>query len=169
MTTIRLIRNSILIGATVLGMAAATLPAQAQVSAAATPATQQQMHAKWEERRAARQANMAQRQAKLHDKLALTAAQEAAWAGYTAALKPAERLQRGERGAWKSMSAPERMQKRIEMSKARTAHMESRLAALNSLYAALRPEQRKVFDEAAMQRGGHRKHGMHRGAARMQG
>ncbi len=167
MTTIRFIRNSILAGAAVIGMAATTLPAQAQVRQA-DPAAQQQMKAKWEERRAARQAKMAERQAKLHDKLAITAAQESAWASYTAAIKPAVRTARGERGAWKTMTAPERMQKRIEMSKQRTAHMEARMAALNSLYSALTPEQRKVFDEASMQRGGHRGHGMHRGH-KMQG
>ncbi|MES2901890.1 MAG: Spy/CpxP family protein refolding chaperone [Pseudomonadota bacterium] len=169
MSSIRFIRNSIIVGATVFGMAAATLPAQAQSVRTADPVAQEQMKAKWQERRAARQAKMAERHAKLHDKLAITAAQEPAWASYSAAIKPAARGERGERGAWKSMSAPERMQKRIDMAKQRTAQMETRLAALNGLYAALTPEQRKLFDEASMQRGGHRKHGMHRGGQRMQG
>jgi len=150
-------------------MLACAIPAQAQSKPAADPVAQQQVKAQWEERRAARQARMAERHAKLRDKLALTAAQEPAWAKYAAAVKPAPRAERSERGTWNTLPAPERMQKRIDMVKQRTAHMEARLAALNGLYAALRPAQRKVFDEASMRRGEQRKHDMHGGAHRMQG
>lgn len=172
MTTIRFIRNSILAGAAVFGMAGAALPVQAEVADkanAADPVAQQTMQAKWAERRSARQASMAERHAKLHDKLALSAAQEPAWAAYTAALKPGARGEHGQRGAWKALPAPQRMEKRIALARQRLAHMEARLAALNGLYSALTAEQRKVFDQAAQQRGGHRGHGMQRGGHGMQG
>ncbi|HEY0584631.1 MAG TPA: Spy/CpxP family protein refolding chaperone, partial [Pseudoduganella sp.] len=54
--------------------------------------------------------------------------------------------------------APERMEKRIEMAKARLARMESNLAATKTFYATLTPEQQKVFDEKAG-RFGHHRHG----------
>jgi protein CpxP len=144
------IRKQLVIALTVLGLGAATLPAQAQV----TPEARAQMHAKWGERAAAHQK-------KIHDKLMLTPNQEAAWATYVAAAKPpmrGERGQRGERGAWKTMSAPQRMEKRIEMAKQHIGIMETRLAALNTFYAVLTPEQKKVFDATG---GGHGGRGGH--------
>jgi len=159
MSNFRTLRSTLIISAAILGMAATTLPAQAEPARHATAAQHEQFKAKRAERHAARQAA-------LHDKLALTPSQEAAWAGYLAAIKPAprgERTERGERGEWKSLSAPARMARHIAMAKERTAHMESRLAALNSLYAALTPAQQKLFDEHSMRRGGRgHGHGKHR-------
>jgi Spy/CpxP family protein refolding chaperone len=53
------------------------------------------------------------------------------------------------------------MEKRIAMQKQRIGAMESRLAALNTFYAQLTPEQKKLFDEHAQRRGGHRGHRGH--------
>jgi len=136
------LHKSIIIGLTVLGLGATTLPAQADDSRPG----QHQRHAKWVERAAAHQQ-------KLHDQLQLTLAQNAAWSTYTAAIKPAPRAERPARGEWKSLPAPERMAKRIAMAKHHLAQMESRLAALTAFYEVLTPEQKKVFDANRMDRG----------------
>jgi periplasmic protein CpxP/Spy len=145
------IRKSILIGMTVLGLGATTLAAQAHEGSHGDAASTAQRHAQWAEKAAARQQ-------KLHDALKLTAAQESAWNSYVAARKPAahgERGQRPDRAAWKAMPAPQRMEHRLAMHKQRTAAMEARLASLNTFYAVLTPEQKKVFDESSQRRGGH--------------
>jgi hypothetical protein len=152
MTTFNPVRKSILIGLAVLGMASASVAVQAQAPAAegrhGHALTQEQRQAKWSE-------HMAKREAKLHDALKLSAAQEPAWRTFIAAAKPAARPARGEHGAWKDLPAPQRMEKAIEMSKRHTAMMEERLGALKTFYAVLTPEQQKLFDANAM-RGGHR-------------
>ena len=80
------LRKHVLIALTVLGMGSAAFAVQAQTAAPegrhANAATQEQRMAKWGE-------HFAKRQAKLHDALQLTAAQESAWAAYQAAIKPA--------------------------------------------------------------------------------
>jgi protein CpxP len=152
MTPFNPVRKSILIGLAVLGMASASIAVQAQAPAAegrhAHALSQEQRQAKWSEFKA-------KREAKLHDALKLTAAQEPAWRSFIAAAKPAAQPARGARGAWKDLPAPQRMEKAIEMSKQRTAMMEERLGALKTFYAVLTPEQQKLFDAQAMH-GGHR-------------
>ena len=148
MNTIRSIRNSIIIGLTVLGLGTATFPAQAEEARAG----QHQQHAKWAERAAAHQQ-------KLREQLKLTPSQDAAFAAYTAAIKPAARGERVKHGDWKALPAPERMEKRIEMARQHIATMETRLAALNTFYGVLTPEQKKVFDAHSMgHRGRHMRH-----------
>ncbi len=147
------IRKSILIGLTVLGLGASSFTVQAHE---ADKQSRQQMHAKWGER-------VAMHQKKLHDALMLTPSQEAAWATYTSAAKPAPRAERGQRGDWKTMSTPQRMEQRIAMAKQRVGMMENRLAALNTFYAVLTPEQKLAFDansKGQRGHGAHRRHGM---------
>lgn len=142
------IRKSIIIGLTVLGLGAATVPAQAEQARAG----QHQQHAKWGERAAAHQQ-------KLRELLKLTPSQDAAFATYAAAIKPAARGERARHADWKSLTAPERMEKRIAMARQHTGAMEDRLAALNTFYAVLTPEQKKVFDANSMvHRGRHMRH-----------
>lgn len=142
------LRKSIIIGLTVLGLGAATVSAQAE-----EPRTgQHQQHAQWAERAAAHQQ-------KLREQLKLTPSQDAAFATYTAAIKPAARGERARHADWKSLPAPERMEKRIEMARQHVAMMETRLAALNTFYGVLTPEQKKVFDANSMGHGGrHMRH-----------
>lgn len=127
--------------------------------------TKEQRQAKMAEFRAKRAEHMAQRQQQLHDALKLSGSQEQAWNSFVASMKPAERAHH-DRAAFASLPAPERMQKMIDFSKQRTARMESRLAALNSFYSTLSPEQKKVFDDQTRHfmggRGGHRG-GQHHG------
>jgi protein CpxP len=154
------VSKTFVIGMAVLGLSGAAL-AQSSAPAEgrhANSMTQEQRQARWSE-------HAAKRQAKLHDALQLTAAQEPAWAAFVASMKPdgAARAAWTDRAAMRSMPAPQRMEKAIEMSKQRTAAMEQRLGSLKTFYAALTPAQQKAFDAQAMH-GGHHKGGhMRRG------
>ena len=148
MTTLR---KSFIIGLAVLGMGGTTLAVQAQSGAApaARPGANMshaQMQATWSERRA-------ERQQQLHDALKLTSAQDAAWITWIGSARRTEHGERMGRGSMASMPAPQRMEQHIAMAKQRLAHMETALAALNTFYAVLTPEQKKVFDERAMHEG----------------
>jgi Spy/CpxP family protein refolding chaperone len=174
------LRKTLLTGLAALSLGGAMLGAQAQSQAQSSDA-HPRAHLSKEERQAKRaefSAKHAQRRAervaKLHDELKITPAQENAWNAFVASMKPAHRAgdrQHGDRAAWANLPAPERAQKMIERQKARTAAMEQRLAALNSFYSVLSPEQKKVFDEKAarMQSRFGRHGGMHRGGQRQGG
>ncbi|HEX9171943.1 MAG TPA: Spy/CpxP family protein refolding chaperone [Telluria sp.] len=169
------IRKNVLIALAALATGAAAIGVQAQSPAQGQAPTQTQAQggpghhgaAMTPEQRQARHAErMAQRQAKLHDLLKLTPAQEPAWAAYVAASKPLAAPTQADRQAWSSLSAPARLEKRIALQKQHIAVMESHLAALKTFYAQLTPEQKKLFDQHAQHhggygRGGHRGHGMH--------
>lgn len=161
------LRKQVLIALTVLGMGSAAALAQAQQTPtqAAAPegrhghaAQQQERMAKWGE-------YAAKRQAKLHDALKLSAAQEPAWAAFQAAIKPdtASMAMQGDRAAWSTMSAPARMEKMLAMARQHTARMETHLAALNTFYAVLTPAQKKLFDEHTQRGHGHRRGGHMKG------
>ncbi|RSZ55471.1 Spy/CpxP family protein refolding chaperone [Massilia atriviolacea] len=154
MNVLNTVRNTLVISLAVLGMGGAAVAVHAQESHP-TAASVERHHAE-------RAAHMAKRQARLHEQLKLTAQQEPAWAAWSAASKPGERPPRGERGQWAGKSAPERMEMQLEMAKKHVASMETRLAALNTFYATLTPEQKKVFDEHSMRRGHHGHHGKHK-------
>ncbi len=161
MNVLTTVRNTLVISLAVLGMGGAAVAVHAQESnpkAASVERHHGDRAAHMAKRQAERQAHMAERQARLHAQLKLTAEQEPAWAAWNAASKPGERPARGERGQWASKSAPERMEQQLDMAKQHVASMETRLAALNTFYATLSPEQKKVFDEQGMRRGHHGKH-----------
>lgn len=116
------------------------------------------------------QAMMAKHQADLKDKLKLTTAQEGPWTAYTAAMQhPAGRGMRpsdAQRAEMSQLSTPERIDKMRAMHTERmtqmTAEMDKRANATKTFYAALTPEQQKVFDAAHQKRGTpgeHRGHG----------
>ncbi len=114
--------------------------------------TQEQRHAKW-------QAMAEKREAKLHDALQLTAAQEPAWTTYIAAMKPAGAMH-GQHGAMAALPAPARMEQAIERSKQRTVAMEARLGTLKTFYAVLTPAQQTVFDQQTEHHGRRHAHMM---------
>ena len=177
------LRKSFLIGMTVLGMGTATLAAHADegkpMAGHGHGKCQDGMaghgHGKWQEGMAGHESHagkwqerMAKHAAMLHDKLKLTAAQEPAWKTFTASMlpqapgaKPAQ-MAHMDHAAIARMSAPERMEKWIAFSKERTATQEAGLAALNTFYAVLTPEQKLVFDDSVPggRHGHHRGHGM---------
>lgn len=148
------LRKQILASLSAVAMAGLTFAAQAQTA----PAPAEGRHgfaASQEQRAAAMTEHFAKRQAKLHDLLKITAAQEGAWATYQAAIKPVAPTApaAGDHAAWAALSAPARLQKGIDMMKAHTAKMEASLPALNAFYGVLTAEQKAIFDKAA--RGGH--------------
>lgn len=166
------LRKNLIIAMSVLGMGAASLTAHAQEAAASAPAASTKMHhegQRGQHHGGNRAERMAKYQARLHDKLKLTAAQEPAWATFTAASAPKKPMGdwKAKREAMARLSAPERMEQWIAMSKERIADQESRLAALKTFYAVLTPEQKKVFDDSVPggkdggMRGHHRGHGAH--------
>lgn len=147
-----ILRKSILIGFTVLGMAAA----HAQD-------TQQRDHQPNKEQMQARMADMyAKRQARLHDLLKLSAQQEAAWANYQAAIKPAFDGKRMARQRGDKLTAPERLTRALERTKQREAMLATRLQAVTAFYGQLSPAQQTLFDEHSMRgKWGHRGHRGH--------
>ncbi|GAB3462287.1 hypothetical protein GCM10027321_23830 [Massilia terrae] len=155
------VRKQVMIALAALSLGGAAMAAQADAQAPQAQQRHQWTQQEREAHRAEFQAKMAQhmkeRAQKLHDALQLSAAQEPAWTTFVGAMHPAHpEAKRGEFRGLAQLPAPQRMQKMIELSKQRTARMESRLAALNTFYATLTPQQKKVFDEQTSRgMGGH--------------
>ena len=112
------------------------------------------------------QAHFAKRQAELKAKLKITPAQEGAWTAFTTAVQPpANRPPRPDRAEFEKLTTPQRIDKMQAMKAERDARMAQRATATKTFYAALSPEQQKVFDAQAMRshRGGHRGEHHHKG------
>jgi len=166
------------------GMGGMSHGAHAQHSAqATTEAGKGDMSQRHAQRMERMQQYHAERQAKLKAELKLTAAQEPAWNAFVArtAHEPYA-MKAGAREDWSKLTTPERLDKMQALKAERDAQMAKRIDATKSFYAALTPEQQKVFDTQAhggMQRagmkgehrmggkGGH--HGMHGGHKGMGG
>ena len=119
------------------------------------------------------QARRDQRHAALKTQLKLTPAQEPAWTAFVATHTPPAGMV-GQPAAMAGMAklpTPERIDKMKEMRAQRmgemTAAMNKRGEATKVFYAALTPEQQKVFDAHAMQGPGMSK-GKHGGMGMMQ-
>lgn len=176
-TSFHTVRKHLIVALSVLGMGAASLTVHAQQAPASAPAATSNQKAAPDGPRAHRGEHrgergnpaerMAKYQARLHDKLKLTAAQEPAWTTFTAASAPNKPAGdwKAKREAFAKLSAPERMEQWIAMSKERIAGQESRLASLKTFYAVLTPEQKKVFDDSVPggKHGGKGGHHGHRG------
>jgi protein CpxP len=118
------------------------------------------------------QAMIAKRQAEMKAKLKITPAQEGAWSAYTAAIQPPAGGMHGrptpeQRAELDKLTTPERIDKMRAMRTQRMAEMnavmDKRGDATKALYAALTPEQQKVFDAEQKNRRGHHGHGGHHG------
>ena len=157
------LKNKFFIGLAVVAMTA-TSGVYAQNSApSSNPATENMRgkgmdHAKMAEKM---KAGMAQHLAEMHDKLKLSGAQEPAWKTFITAITPGAMPAHPDRTAMEKMTAPERMEKMLVLSKERLAKMESRLAALKTFYAVLTPEQKKLVDASHSLMRDKRHHGMH--------
>jgi protein CpxP len=101
---------------------------------------------------------MAQRQAELRQQLNLTPAQESAWDAFTAAMTPPDFGKRADRAEMEKLTAPERMEKRLQRMQQMQARMSKQLEAIKAFYAQLTPGQRATFDES-MKKGRHHKRG----------
>ena len=126
----------------------------------------QGMHARGERHDPAKfKEHMAKRQAELKAKLKITPAQEGAWSTFTASMQPpANRPARPSREDMAKLTTPERIDRMQAMKTERDARMGQRAAATKTFYAALSPEQQKVFDANTMRRHGHEGHGGHHGS-----
>lgn len=93
------------------------------------------------------------RLAALHDKLKLSAEQEAAWKTYGEKMQAALPQNRPDREEIRKLSTPERLDKMLALMKEGEKHMEARAAAVKEFYAVLTPEQRKLFDEQMAKHG----------------
>lgn len=104
---------------------------------------------------------MAERQAELRQSLNLTPAQEPAWNAFTAAMTPPDFGKRPDRAEMEKLTAPERMERKLQRMQQRQAHMSKQLEAVKTFYAQLTPEQRATFDENMKKghKGGHHKRG----------
>jgi hypothetical protein len=104
------------------------------------------------------QQHHAERQAQLKAELKLTAAQEPAWNAFVARTAQAPRaMPAAAQEDWSKLTTPERLDKMQALRAERDAQMAQRIDATKSFYAALTPEQQKVFDTQAhggMQRAG---------------
>jgi len=104
------------------------------------------------------QERMAQRLADLKQKLQITPAQEGAWSAYTSALQPTQMQQRPNRDEIAQLTTPERIDRMRQLRAQRMAEMDRRADATKAFYAALTPEQQKVFDAETLRGGHHREH-----------
>jgi protein CpxP len=130
------IRKTLLVGMAVLSLGAVGNAARAEDAPAqgrhGQALSQEQRAAKMAEHKAKFSEHVAKRQAKLHDALKLSAAQEPAWTAFVAATTPQLRGARPDRAALAQLSAPERMEKRLELHKQMLARQETRLAAVKT-------------------------------------
>ncbi|MES2413032.1 MAG: Spy/CpxP family protein refolding chaperone [Pseudomonadota bacterium] len=106
------------------------------------------------------QAFIAKRQADLKAKLKITPAQEGAWTTYTASMQPPAKGARPtpeQRAEFDKLTTPQRIDKMKEMRTQRMAQMnaamDKRGETTKTFYAALTPDQQKVFDAE------HKRHG----------
>ena len=105
------------------------------------------------------QKRMAERQAQLKETLKITPDQEAAWSAFMARTAPEPRMARNQsREDWAKLTTPERLDKMQALKAERDARMDKRIDATKSFYAALTPEQQKVFD--TQRHGGFQRAGM---------
>ena len=132
-------------------MAALALPVLAQpapsaVSAPPATTASAEQARKPVDRQERRQAYMAQRADAFKAQLQLTAAQEPAWAAFTAAMQPGERPARLGRADMEKLTTPERIDRMRALRAQQAAEADRRGEATKTLYAALTPEQQKTFD-----------------------
>jgi hypothetical protein len=109
------------------------------------------------------QAMMDKRHAALKAQLKLTPAQEPAWAAFMEAHKPpAGKMAKPDMPDISKLTTPERIDKMKEMRAQRmgemAAEMDKRGAATKTFYAALTPEQQKLFDAHEMKGHGMKGH-----------
>lgn len=106
----------------------------------------------------------AKREAKLHDKLKITAAQEDAWKTFiskTAPQHPVEMSKHLSKEEWNKLTAPELLARQAEHLKQWQERLTQRIAATKDFYAVLTADQQKVFDEAFRKMVQHRMHHRH--------
>lgn len=96
------------------------------------------------------QKHHAERQSAFKAALKLTADQEPAWNAFVARTAHEPRaMKAGAREDWSKLTTPKRLDKMQALKAERDAQMTKHIDATKSFYAALTPEQQKVFDTQA--------------------
>jgi Spy/CpxP family protein refolding chaperone len=157
----RLLAGCAIVGFTSLALLAG---AQEHQSAACKDAANRDdcMHAQMEK-------HMQEHEAKLHDALKLTAAQEPAWKALTdnfhqqMSAMQADRKAMPSRADMEKMSAPERLENHLNMSQKHLTMMQGQLTSLKAFYAVLTPEQQVTMNAAIKKMMWHRMHQHHGG------
>jgi hypothetical protein len=104
-------------------------------------------HGHWD--KAKRTEFFQKRTTELHDKLQLTATQEADWTTFIGKVRPDERPEHAatiSREEIAKLPAPERMEKVLAFKEEKLKHMEARVQATKEFYSHLTTEQRQIFD-----------------------
>ena len=158
------VKRSLIVAAILAGIAgvSATAIAQGAGPQAGQPAQRmEQMHKQHTQRHA-------EHQTQLKAALKITASQEAAWNAYVAgtAPNPPASAPGMTKEDWFKLTTPQRLEKMQAHRAERDAVMSKRIDAVKTFYAALTPEQQKVFDTQA--HGGFHRAGM-KGEHRMGG
>ena len=102
------------------------------------------------------------RQSELHDRLGLSASQEAAWNNFVVKSKSNDHQTRPDWSELSKLSTPDRLDRILAMKKDREQAMESRVKVVKAFYAQLTPAQQKIFDESFSHR--KQRHEWHHGA-----
>ena len=84
----------------------------------------------------------------LREALNLTSAQEPGWQRLLDSEHPKAAANAGQPIDWSKLTAPERAEKMLELSKIRQEQMAEHVAALKTFYASLTPAQQKAFEDA---------------------
>jgi len=155
------LKKHLMIGVAAAGIGLTAMSSFAQMPPG--PGGPEGRHAPTPEQIAKFEQHRAKRQAALHDKLKITAAQEGTWKTFTEKTtpqRPATLPTRPSKDEWNKLSTPERLDRHLDMMKKMEAHMADRIAATKEFYAVLSPEQQKVFDQEFRKMEEHRfKHG----------
>jgi len=108
---------------------------------------------KWSEKDFKEQ--IAERQARLKKVLKIEPNQEAAWKTFTDQMsaQAQERFGNFDPDQFLGLTTPERMEKRLELSRQAQDAMSKRLEAVKTFYASLTAEQKKKFDDWHSPRG----------------
>jgi protein CpxP len=145
------LRKGLVIAIATLGLGTVAAAAPSQVAQAPGTSLQSGATGQHGQKFAER---MAKRQAKLHDKLALTPAQEGAWQAFTARIQATVPTRSDARPA-KTLTAPERAERKAAFLQVAQQQAASRVQPIKEFYAVLSPEQQKIFDSQFHGRGHH--------------
>jgi len=145
----------------------AALAGASAVQAQETPAPAAPAHRAWDpaQMHARMEAHRAARLHALHEALGIRPDQEAAFAAFTASIRPPERTpgahrdgMGGDQNSLATLTTPERLDRMAQRMQERTARRQDafarRAAATKALYSALGPDQRRTMDALPLLRGG---------------
>ncbi len=155
-------------GITALAFVFLAVPAFAQTPPppAGGPADREAHREHWRE---AMQAHRAAEAKDLHTILNIHPDQEAAFAAFEASMTPPARDRRkgegwkGDRAAEANLTTPQKLDRLQAKMTEHLARLQQHIAAVKTFYAALSPEQQRVFDALHRSHGGWGGHGRHGG------